>query len=108
MELWTLLSKIECKRDNYEQACSVLRKAKNCNPETPELYLEEIKIESKPGRNHAKADAMMIEALKIFKNSGILWAEAISRGVPSERIKMSQEALKVCENDPHVVLAIAK
>jgi len=41
-------------------------------------------------------------------NSGILWAEAIFLEARPQRKTKSVDAFKVCEHDPHVLLAVSK
>lgn len=41
-------------------------------------------------------------------NSGILWAEAIFLEARPQRKTKSVDALKRCEHDPHVLLAVSK
>lgn len=51
---------------------------------------------------------MMARALQECPTSGILWAEAIFMENKPQRKSKSVEALKKCEHDPNVLLAVAK
>lgn len=96
------------KREQSTDAKSVLERARIENPKTPELWLDQIRIEMKPRGNREKAKSLMKTALKECPCSGILWAEFIFMQPKSEREKQLLKALKKCENDPHVALANAK
>ncbi|XP_055508579.1 pre-mRNA-processing factor 6-like [Leucoraja erinacea] len=50
----------------------------------------------------------MAKALQECSNSGILWAEAVFLEARPQRKTKSVDALKKCEHDPHVLLAVAK
>jgi len=47
-------------------------------------------------------------AIQECPNSGILWAEAIFMESRPQRKSKSVDALKKCEHDPHVLLAVSK
>ena len=47
-------------------------------------------------------------ALQECGTSGPLWAEAIFLEAKPQRRTKSLDALKKCEHDPHVMLAVAK
>lgn len=48
------------------------------------------------------------EGFIIFSFKGILWAEAVFLEARPQRKTKSVDALKKCEHDPHVLLAVAK
>ena len=50
----------------------------------------------------------MARALQECPSSGILWSEAIFMENKPQRKTKSVDALKKCEHDPHVLLAVAK
>ena len=50
----------------------------------------------------------MARALQECPSSGILWSEAIFMEKKPQRKTKSVDALKKCEHDPHVLLAVAK
>lgn len=99
---------MEIKRNQFTKARSVLEKARLRNPKKPELWLEAIRTEMKPGGNRDMAHTLMAKALQECPDSGILWAEAIFMEPRPQRRTKSIDALKKCEHDPHVVLATAK
>jgi hypothetical protein len=55
-----------------------------------------------------QARSLMARALQECPNSGILWSEAIFMENKPQRKTKSVDALKKCEHDPHVLLAVAK
>lgn len=50
----------------------------------------------------------MAEALQKCPTSGLLWAEAIKMEPRLQRKTKGIDALKKCDNDPHVLLAVAR
>lgn len=89
------------------KARSVLEKARLKNPQCPELWLEAVRIEVRGGKKNI-AMANMAKAMQECPNAGILWAEAIFLESRPQRKTKSVDALKKCEHDPHVLLAVAK
>lgn len=51
---------------------------------------------------------VLICKLFLFSFKGILWAEAVFLEARPQRKTKSVDALKKCEHDPHVLLAVAK
>ncbi|KAJ8980959.1 hypothetical protein NQ317_013411 [Molorchus minor] len=71
------------------------------------LWLEAIRIEIRAGMKDI-ANAMMAKALQECSTSGILWAESIFMEARPQRKTKSVDALKKCEHDPNVLLAVSK
>ena len=105
--LWLLLSCLEEKLGQLTKARSVLEKARLKNSQCPELWLEAVRIEVRGGKKNI-AMANMAKAMQECPNAGILWAEAIFLESRPQRKTKSVDALKKCEHDPHVLLAVAK
>uniref|UniRef100_A0A0K0FKK2 Pre-mRNA-processing factor 6 n=1 Tax=Strongyloides venezuelensis TaxID=75913 RepID=A0A0K0FKK2_STRVS len=105
--LWILLSRLEESQGQLIKARSDLEKARLKNPKNPLLWLESIRLEWRSGLKEL-AKERLSRALQECENSGILWAEAIFMEDRHGRRKKSVDALKKCENDPNVLLAIAK
>nr|SVE74961.1 EOG090X017X [Daphnia dolichocephala] len=105
--LWLLLSRLEESQGNMTRARSVLEKARQKNPQNPQLWLEAIRLEWKTGLRDI-ASAMMAKALQDCPTSGLLWAETIFIVDRPQRKTKSVDALKKCEHDPHVLLAVSK
>ncbi len=82
----------------------MLDKAKLRLPQTPELWLEAVRLEARAGTD---PNPTLAKALQECPASGLLWAEAITRAPKPQRKTKSLDAMKKCENDPDVVLAVA-
>lgn len=54
------------------------------------------------------AQGLMAKAIQECPSSGILWAESIFMESRPQRKTKSVDALKKCEHDPYVLLAVAK
>ena len=102
-----LLSRLEEKAGHLTKARSVLEKARLRNPNCPKLWLEAIRVEVRGGKQNV-AMILMAKAIQECPNSGILWAEAIFLAPRPQRKSKSVDALKKCENDSNVLLAVAK
>ncbi|KAI7794687.1 pre-mRNA-processing factor 6 [Triplophysa rosa] len=107
MSLWLLLSRLEEKVGQLTRARAILEKARLKNPQAPELWLESVRLEFRGGLKNI-ANTLMAKALQECPNSGILWAEAVFLEARPQRRTKSVDALKKCEHDPHVLLAVAK
>uniref|UniRef100_A0A672RGS4 Pre-mRNA-processing factor 6-like n=1 Tax=Sinocyclocheilus grahami TaxID=75366 RepID=A0A672RGS4_SINGR len=69
--------------------------------------LESVRLEYRAGLKNI-SNTLMAKALQECPNSGILWAEAVFLEARPQRKTKSVDALKKCEHDPHVLLAVAK
>ncbi|GFS30001.1 pre-mRNA-processing factor 6 [Trichonephila inaurata madagascariensis] len=105
--LWLLLSQLELRNGALIKARSVLEKAQLKNPKIPQLLLESIRVELHGGLKDIALN-LMAKAMQECPNSGILWAEAIFLEPRPQRKTKSVDALKRCEHDPHVLLAVSK
>ncbi|XP_032815124.1 pre-mRNA-processing factor 6 [Petromyzon marinus] len=105
--LWLLLSRLEEHVGQLTRARAILEKARLKNPQNPELWLESVRLEYRAGLKNI-ASTLMAKAMQECPSSGILWAEAIFLEARPQRKTKSVDALKKCEHDPHVLLAVAK
>ncbi|XP_046863113.1 pre-mRNA-processing factor 6-like [Xenia sp. Carnegie-2017] len=105
--LWILRSRLEEKIGFSTKARSVLEQARQRNAKCAELWLEAIRIEIR-GDNREFAKSLMAKAIQECPTAGILWAEAIFMEARPQRKTKSVDALKRCEHDPNVLLAVAK
>lgn len=105
--LWLLMSTLEEKRGALTRARSVLERSRLKNPKTSLLWLEAIRIELRAGLTEM-AHTLMARALQECPQSGELWAEAIFMESRPQRKTKSFDALKKCEHNPHVLLAVSK
>lgn len=105
--LWLSLSRLEERQKNLTKARSVLERGRLKNPHNPELWLEAVRLEARAGLKEI-AHKLMAKALQECPEAGILWAESIFLEAPPQRKTRSVDALKKCEHDPHVLLAVSK
>uniref|UniRef100_U3J6F5 Pre-mRNA-processing factor 6 n=1 Tax=Anas platyrhynchos platyrhynchos TaxID=8840 RepID=U3J6F5_ANAPP len=104
--LWLLLSRLEEKVGQLTRARAILEKSRLKNAKNPDLWLESVRLEYRAGLKNI-ANTLMAKALQECPNSGILWSEAIFLEARPQRKTKSVDALKKCEHDPHVLLAVA-
>jgi pre-mRNA-processing factor 6 len=105
--LWKLLASLEERRGTLTKARAVLEKGRLQNPKCAQLWLEAIRFQFRAGLRDI-ANTLMSEALQECPNAGILWAEAIFLELRPQRKTKSVDALKKCEHDPHILLAVSK
>jgi len=105
--LWILLADLELSVQNTTKARSVIEKGRLRNPKNAELWLKSVRIEANAGMDDI-AKAVLARALQECPNAGILWAEAIFMAPRPQRKTKSVDALKHCEHDPTVLLAVSK
>lgn len=77
------------------------------NPHNEDLWLAAVRTEQRAG-NQSAADALMAKALQDCPTSGRLNAEAISMAPRPQRRSRSLDALKRCNDDPHIIAAVAQ
>ena len=94
VHLWLLLSRLDEKQGQMTRARSVLEKARQKNTHNPQLWVEAIRLEWRAGLKDI-ASTLLAKALQDCPNSGF-------------RKSKSVDALKKCEHDPHVLLAVSK
>jgi len=105
--LWLLFARLQEKATTVIKARSVLEKAKLRNPRNELVWLEAIRVEVRAGLKDI-ALSMMARALQECPKSGVLWAEAIFMESRPLRKTKSIDALKKCEHDANVLLAVSK
>ena len=107
MPLWLLLSRLEERVRGANKARPVLEMARLRLPSSDVLWLESVRLERRAGQDKT-AETVMAQALQQCPASGILWAEdVLTCPKPAQKTK-SVDALKRCDNDPHVVAAVAR
>ena len=107
ISLWILTASIESEHKQYTKARSILEKARLKNPQNPVLWLESIRLEIRADMKSI-AMTLLAKAMQDCPNSGLLWAEAIFLEPRPQRKTKSVDALRKCEHDPHVLLAVSK
>jgi pre-mRNA-processing factor 6 len=105
--LWRLTARFEEQTQGTVKARSTLELARLRNPKSPLLWLEAVRLESRTGSVKAASNAMA-RALQECPVAGVLWAEEILTVPRQQQKSRSVEALKRCDNDPHVITAVAR
>ena len=74
-----------------------------------DLWLAAVRLERRHEGGGKQALALMAKALQQSEcpSSGKLWAEAISTEARPQQKSRSVDALKKCDNNPHVIVAVA-
>ncbi|XP_026191354.1 pre-mRNA-processing factor 6 [Cyclospora cayetanensis] len=105
--LW--LCWVDCERGqkNWNRARAVLEKAKLRVPNSPELWLSLVQVEIEAG-NKEVAQHVAAKAIQTCPNAGIIWAEAIFLEEENAQTHKAVDALTKCENDAHVIHAVAR
>ncbi|PRW56239.1 STABILIZED1 [Chlorella sorokiniana] len=104
--LWVAAARLEEGSGNIAKARALLEQARLKNPKNPQLWLAAVRTEVR-AQNTKAAEALMAKALQDCPDSGILWAETINMAPRPQRKTRSVDALKKCNDDPHVVAAVA-
>mmetsp|Transcript_31144 Transcript_31144/g.75951 ORF Transcript_31144/g.75951 Transcript_31144/m.75951 type:complete len:978 (-) Transcript_31144:272-3205(-) len=105
--LWLCYANLEMDERQYAKARSLLETARMKIPKDAQLWLAAVRVEERAG-NRKVAKQLMAKALQECSKSGILWSHAIATDPPPARKSRSYDALKRCEDDPHVFMAVAK
>eukprot|EP01119_Soliformovum_irregulare_P017877 TRINITY_DN5376_c0_g1_i4.p1 TRINITY_DN5376_c0_g1~~TRINITY_DN5376_c0_g1_i4.p1 ORF type:complete len:1818 (+),score=627.39 TRINITY_DN5376_c0_g1_i4:113-5566(+) len=105
--LWICAARLE-EMASPARARSLLEKARQKNPKNAELWFFNIQVEIR-ANNLKVAQAQMAKALQECPMAGNLWALAIEmETAPAGKKTRSVEALKRCDNDPHVIVSVAR
>eukprot|EP00628_Pelagophyceae_sp_CCMP2097_P003699 CAMPEP_0184088358 /NCGR_PEP_ID=MMETSP0974-20121125/6184_1 /TAXON_ID=483370 /ORGANISM="non described non described, Strain CCMP2097" /LENGTH=1023 /DNA_ID=CAMNT_0026391069 /DNA_START=75 /DNA_END=3143 /DNA_ORIENTATION=+ len=105
--LWRLAAALEGRAFGATKARSILELARLKNPKTPALWLAAIWLERSKG-NAKLAANLSAKALQECPDAGDLWADEISAAPKPARKGKSLEALKRCDNNAHVIVAVAR
>jgi len=106
--LWLCYAHLEAHiTHNYSKARSILETARLKIPKTPALWLAAVRVEQS-AKNDKVAQQLMAKALQECPTAGILWAHAIVTDSPPQRKSRSFDALKRCNDDPYVSMAVAR
>ncbi|KAK9809995.1 hypothetical protein WJX72_003070 [[Myrmecia] bisecta] len=105
--LWRAAARLEEIGGNVGKARAILEQARLKNSGQDQLWLAAVRTEQRAGNTKA-ADALMAKALQECPTSGILWAEAVAMAPRPQRRSKSVDALKRCNDDPHIIAAVAQ
>lgn len=104
-ELWVCASRC-MEKQSAAKARSLLERARLHLPSNPHLWLEAVRVEHR-ANNPVMVETMLARGLKECPNAGILWAEAVKLEPVKKRTAKVIQALRVCNDDPYVLLAAA-
>mmetsp|Transcript_9739 Transcript_9739/g.25020 ORF Transcript_9739/g.25020 Transcript_9739/m.25020 type:complete len:992 (-) Transcript_9739:1639-4614(-) len=104
--LWILAAKLEVRAGAFTRARSLLEKGRTAIPGCPELWLEGCRVETAAGFGQ-NAKTLMARALQECPDSGLLWSNSIFMESKPARRTRSVDAMKRCEHNPLVLLAVA-
>merc|ERR1712232_431475 len=105
--LWLCSVECEIQQQKYTKARSLLEKGRLRNPGADLLWLKGVEVEMLDGSERL-AHHLMSRALQECPTSGMMWAKAIELEPKQGQNAKSVDALKKCENDAHVIVAVAK
>lgn len=105
--LWRLVIKLEESARGVNKARSMMELARLKMPLNEEIWLESVRMERRAG-NEKLAENLMAKALQDCPASGLLWAEEITTCNKAQQKSKSVEALKRCDNDHFVIMAVAR
>ncbi|KAK9822995.1 hypothetical protein WJX81_003933 [Elliptochloris bilobata] len=105
--LWISAARLEEASGAVGKARARLEQARLKNPKNEDLWLAAIRLEQR-AKNAKAADAAMAKALQECPASGRLWAEAVAMAPRPARRARSVDALKRCNDDPHIIAAVAQ
>lgn len=105
--LWILAVRLEEVSKGTNKARSTIEVARLKNPKDDALWLESIRLERRAGNNKL-CEALMAKAIQTCPTSGVIWSEDLLTCEKAQQKSKSIDALKKCDSDPHVVLAVAR
>lgn len=105
--LWRLVIRLEESARGANKARSMMELARLKMPLSEEIWLESVRLERRAG-NEKMAESLIAKALQDCPASGMLWAEEITTCNKAQQKSKSVEALKRCDNDHFVIMAVAQ
>merc|ERR1719482_1406852 len=105
--LWLCAAECAKRAGKLTKARAILEKGRVQIPNTDLLWLAGVNVET-AANNEKVATHLMSRALQECPNSGPLWSCAIELEAKSAQSAKSVDALKKCENDTYVIVAVAK
>lgn len=105
--LWIQAIRLEETARGTTKARSMAEMARLRLAANDEIWLESIRIERRSG-NEKLAETNMAKAIRECPSSGILWAEDLTTCPKPAQKQKSVDALKKCDNNPNVILAVGR
>jgi pre-mRNA-processing factor 6 len=106
VELWLAAAELEQRAGNAAKARSILEHARGQSAKNDRLWMAQIRLEV-AANNRKVAQQMLAKAMQECPGSGLLWSAAVSMENGAHKKARSVDALKNCDNDPHVLLQVA-
>jgi len=107
IDLWVVAAKFEKEAGQITKARSLLERARLKNAKNPLLWLEAVRLEWTTD-NKKLAATRLSQALQECPSSGILWSDAILMEPRQQRKAKSTDAIRACDNDPNLILTVAR
>jgi len=107
VQLWRSYAALEARAGAYGKARAILDTARLRVPKDPGLWLATVRVEVAAGDPKA-AESQLAKGLQECPTSGELWAQAVAMAPRPQRKSKSAEGLKRCDNDPHILCAVAQ
>ncbi|KAJ3316028.1 hypothetical protein HDV04_000237 [Boothiomyces sp. JEL0838] len=105
--LWKLASNLEEQLGVSVKARAILERARILNPKNADLWTEAVNVEQRAG-NAAMAKVLLAKGIQECPSSGSLWCLSIVLENKPQRRARSQDAMRSCDNDPQVIVTIAR
>jgi len=105
--VWRAYAAFEARGGAFPKARAILDMARLRVPKDAGLWLATVRVELASGDTKA-ADVQLAKALQECPTSGQLWAQAVALASRPQRKSKSAEGLKRCNNDPHMLCAVAQ
>ena len=105
--LFLAACELEEANGHVARARAVLETARFKNPASAQLWKKSILMEEAAG-NQKSAETMLAKAMQECSASGLIWAHSITSANKGQQRERCVDALKKCDNDPLVLLAVAR
>ncbi len=105
-QLWLAAVRVERKAANHKAAATLMAKVRRLTPLSPPPPPP---LSPRcPPLSPPASPCLLPQALQQCRNAGTLWAEAIAMEPRAQQKTKSSDALKACDNDPHVIVAVRR
>jgi len=107
--VWIVAADLAISKREYSRARSILERGRIRLPTDESLWWKGYFVEKLASGDDLSASRIFLSrALQACPNSGLLWSHAIDNEPVISRHPKCLDALKKCENDPLVILAVAR
>jgi pre-mRNA-processing factor 6 len=105
--LWLNYSSYEEKKGSFSKARAILERGCFERPNDDKLWLAAVRLENRAKKRQI-AEYRLARALRECPRSGMLWSHAIDMAERSQQKSKCADAIKFCDNNPHVFCAMAR